>query len=99
MGNKIWITEPFIENMTAWMLPFAATSSRQLNFTFQFVAETFKGFCFVFARDEIWHGWAVSKVLWKWSPNVVSKAVKSAKAMGLAFVLLDFQYAGGRKRA
>jgi len=29
----------------------------------------------------------------------VSKARESAKAMSLAFVLLDFQYAGVRRRA
>ena len=35
--------------------------------------------------------WAVSKVLWEWIPNVGSKAIQGAKAISLAFVLLDFQ--------
>ena len=41
-----------------------------------------------------WQGWAVSKVLWEWIPNVGSKARESAKAMSLVFVLLDFQHVG-----
>ena len=45
-----------------------------------------------------WKGWAVSKVLWEWIPNVGSKAREGAKAMSLAFVLLDFQHAGVRRR-
>ena len=44
------------------------------------------------------HGWTVSKVLWEWIPNVGSKAREGAKAMSLAFVLLDFQHAGVRYR-
>ena len=41
----------------------------------------------------------MSKVLWEWNPNVESKARESAKATSLAFVLLDFQHAGVRRRA
>ena len=55
-----------------------------------------EGFQFGFKR---WQGWAVSKVLWEWIPNVGSKARESAEAMSLAFVLLDFQHAGVRRRA
>ena len=51
-----------------------------------------EGFQFGFKR---WQGWAVSKVLWEWIPNA-SKAREGAKAMSLAFVLLDFQHAGVR---
>ena len=43
-----------------------------------------ESFQFGFKR---WQGWAVSKVLWEWFPNVWSKARESAKAMSLAFVL------------
>ena len=50
-----------------------------------------EGFQFGFKR---WQGWAVSKVLWEWIPNVGSKAREGAEAMSLAFVLLDFQHAG-----
>ena len=53
-----------------------------------------EGFQFGFKR---WQGWAVSKVLWEWIPNVGSKARESAEAMSLAFVLLDFQHAGVRR--
>ena len=49
-----------------------------------------EGFQFGFKR---WQGWAVSKVLWEWIPNVGSKARKGAEAMSLAFALLGFQYA------
>ena len=35
----------------------------------------------------------MSKVLWECIPNVGSKARESAKAMNLAFVLLDFRLA------
>ena len=55
-----------------------------------------EGFQFGFKR---WQGWAVSKVLWEWIPNVGSKARESAEATSLAFVLLDFQHAGVRRRA
>ena len=55
-----------------------------------------EGFQFGFKR---WQGCAVSKVLWEWIPNVRSKARESAEAMSLAFVLLDFQHAGVRRRA
>ena len=55
-----------------------------------------EGFQFGFKR---WQGWAVSKVLWEWIPNVGSKVRESAEAMSLAFVLLDFQHAGVRGRA
>ena len=41
-----------------------------------------EGFQFGFKR---WQGWAVSKVLWEWIPNVVSKAREGAKA----YILLD----------
>ena len=41
----------------------------------------------------------MSKVLWERIPNVGSKARECAKAMSLAFVLLDFQHAGVRRRA
>ena len=41
----------------------------------------------------------MSKVLWERIPNVVSKAREGAEAMSLAFVLLDFQHAGVRRRA
>ena len=41
----------------------------------------------------------MSKVLWECIPNVGSKAREGAKAMSLAFVMLDFQHAGGRSRA
>ena len=44
-----------------------------------------EGFQFGFKR---WQGWAVSKVLWEWIPNVGSKARESAEAMSQAFVLL-----------
>ena len=54
------------------------------------------GFQFGFKR---WQGWAVSKVLWEWIPNVGSKAREGAEAMSPAFVLLDFQHAGVRRRA
>ena len=36
---------------------------------------------------QMWEGWAVSKVLWEWLPNVGSKAREGAKARSLAFVL------------
>ena len=55
-----------------------------------------EGFQFGFKR---WHGWAVSKILWDWIPNVGSKAREGAKTISLAFVLLDFQHAGVRRRA
>ena len=56
-----------------------------------------EGFQFGFKR---WQGWAVSKVLWEWIPNVRSKARESAEAMSLAFVLLVFsQHVGVRRRA
>ena len=55
-----------------------------------------EGFQFGFKR---WPGWAVSKVLWEWIPKVGSKAREGVKAMSLAFVLLDFQHAGVRRRA
>ena len=45
-----------------------------------------EGFQFGFKRSQ---GWAVSKMLWEWIPNVGSKARESAQAMSLAFVLLD----------
>ena len=54
------------------------------------------GFQFGFKR---WQGWAVSNVLWEWIPNVGSKAREGSEAMNLAFVLLDFQHAGVRRRA
>ena len=50
-----------------------------------------EGFQFGFKR---WQGWAVSTVGWEWIPNLGSKARKGAKALNLAFVLLDFQHAG-----
>ena len=40
----------------------------------------------------------MSKVLWESIPNVGSKAREGAKAMSLAFVLLDFQHAGVRPK-
>ena len=49
-----------------------------------------EGFQFGFKR---WKGWAVSKVLWQWIPNVGAKAREGAEAMSLALVLLDFQHA------
>ena len=52
-----------------------------------------EGFQFGFKR---WQGWAMSKILWEWIPNVGSKAREDAKAMSLAFVLSDFQHAGVR---
>ena len=55
-----------------------------------------EGFQLGFKR---WQGWAVPTVLLEWIPNVGSKAREGAKAMGLAFVLLDFQHAGVRRRA
>ena len=55
-----------------------------------------EGFQFGFKR---WQGCAVTKVSWEWIPNVGSKARESAEAMSLAFVLLDFQHAGVRRRA
>ena len=54
-----------------------------------------EGFQFGFKR---WQGCAVSMVLWEWIRNVGSKARESAEAMSLAFVLLDFQHAGVRRR-
>ena len=59
-----------------------------------------EGFQFGFKRWQgcRWQGWAVSKVLWEWIPNVGSKARESTKAMALVFVLLDFQYVGVRRR-
>ena len=53
-----------------------------------------EGFQLGFKR---WQGWAVSKVL-EWISNVGSKAREGEKAMSLAFVLLDFQHAGVRRR-
>ena len=41
----------------------------------------------------------MSKVLWERIPNVGSKASEGTKARSLAFILLDFQYAGVRRRA
>ena len=41
----------------------------------------------------------MSKVLWERIHIVGSKTSESAKAMSLAFVLLDFQHAGVRRRA
>ena len=40
----------------------------------------------------------VEQVLWEGIPNVGSKAREGAKAMSLAFLLLDFQHAGVRIR-
>ena len=54
------------------------------------------GFWFGFKR---WQGWVMSMVLWEWIPNVGSKARERVKAMSLAFVLLDFQHVGVRRRA
>ena len=55
-----------------------------------------EGFQFGFKR---WQGWAVSEVLWEWIPNVGSKAREGAKAMSLAFVLLekDVELSSARK--
>ena len=53
-----------------------------------------EGFQFGFKR---WQGWAVSKDMWEWIPNVGSKATEGMEAMSLPFVLLDFQHAGVRK--
>ena len=55
-----------------------------------------EGFQFGFKR---WQSWAVSKVLWEWILNMGSKAREGAEALSLAFVLLDFQHAGVRRRA
>ena len=44
-------------------------------------------------------GGAGSKVLWEGIPNVGPKARSGAKTISLAFVLLDFQHAGVRRRA
>ena len=55
-----------------------------------------EGFQFGFKR---WKGWAVSKVLQNWIPNVGSKAREGAKATSLVFVLLDFQHVSVRRRA
>ena len=41
----------------------------------------------------------MSKVLWELISNVGSKAREGAKAVSLAFVLLDLQHAGVRRRA
>ena len=41
----------------------------------------------------------MSKVLWERIPNEGSKAREGAKTMSLAFVLLDCQHAGVRRRA
>ena len=41
----------------------------------------------------------MSKVLWEGIPNAGSKATESTKTMSRAFVLLDFQHAGVRRRA
>ena len=38
------------------------------------------------------------KDLWEWIPYVGSKARECAKAMSLAFVLLDFQHVGVRRK-
>ena len=40
----------------------------------------------------------MSKVLWERIPNVRSKARESVIAMSLAFVLLDSQHVGVRRR-
>ena len=53
-----------------------------------------EGFHFGLKR---WQGWAVSKVLWEWIPNVGSKAREGTKAISLVFVLLDFQHVGVRR--
>ena len=53
-----------------------------------------EGFQFGFERSK---GWAVSKVLWEWIPNVGSKSREDAKALSLAFVLLDFQHVCQKK--
>ena len=37
--------------------------------------------------------WALPDVLWEWIPNIRSKVSESAKAVSLAFVLLDFDQA------
>ena len=44
-----------------------------------------EGFQFGFKR---WQGWAVSKVLWEWIPNLGSKARDGAKAMSVCGVSL-----------
>ena len=54
-----------------------------------------EGFQFGFKR---WQGWAMSKILWEWISNVGSKAREDAKAMSLAFALLDFQHVDVRGR-
>ena len=41
----------------------------------------------------------MSMVLWERVPNVGSKAREGANAMNLAFVSLDFQYAGVEERS
>ena len=43
--------------------------------------------------------WALPDVLWEWIPNIGSKISESAKAVSLAFVLLDFEHAGILRRA
>ena len=40
----------------------------------------------------------MTKVLWESIPKVESKARESTKAVTLAFVLLDFQHVGVRRR-
>ena len=60
------------------------------------ILEEEEGFQFGFKS---WQGWAVSKILGEWIPNVGSKASEGAKATSLPFVLLDFQHAGVRRRA
>ena len=54
-----------------------------------------EGFQFGFERSQ---GWVVSKILWEWILNVGSKAREGVKAMSLAFVLLDFQHVGVKRR-
>ena len=43
-----------------------------------------ESFQFGFKR---WQGWAVSKVLWEWIPNVGSKARESAEAMSYTILI------------
>ena len=55
-----------------------------------------EGFQFGFKR---WQGWAVSKVLWEWIPNLGSKARESAKSHVSCVCIAGFSACGCQKKS
>ena len=46
-----------------------------------------------------WQGWAVSKIIWEWIPNVGSKAREGVKVTTLTFCIAGFSACGCRKKS